>query len=346
MDQERSAVDPPERPGVVGRIPPAALLDLHRLATLREVARCGSYAAAADSLCFTPSAVSQQMTGLARDLGFKLFERTPRGMRLTTAADVLARRLDGVFAQLNQAQGELEAVAAGAHGRLRLGSFPTATAAFVAATVGVFQDRFPAIEVSLADGEPHESVARLKERIVDLATVFDFDHWALSSDFDGRLTCQDSEITCVGLFDDRFVVVLPSGHRLAALQRLRVADLAGERILAGPAGCSPWGPDLREACRRAGFEADVESRYRTVDFAALQAVVATGRGITLVPELALRVRTPGTTTRPLLDGPVRHVSIATLAGVAHTPAVSAMVELLEQTAATRGDRSRPLARLS
>lgn len=331
-----------DAPQVLRRIPPYALLDLNRLATLREVERCGSYSAAADSLNFTPSAVSQQMTGLARELGFRLFDRTPRGMRLTTAAEVLVRHVDVVFARLNDAQAELDELAGGARGRLRVGSFPTATVRFVAHALGVFQGRFPSVKLSLIDGEPYESIARLKERELDLALVFDFDHWALSYDYEGRVVCQDSEIECVDLFDDPFVAILPRDHPLAACERIEIAQLAGERILGGPSGCSPWGTDLRELCRQAGFDPELETCYRTVDFAALQAVVATGRGLTLVPELALLPKHPWVVTRPLIDGPVRHVRIAALAGVASSPAAIAMVDLLQETAASLQAHPQPL----
>lgn len=318
---------------IVGRVPPSALLDLRRLATLREVARCGSYSAAAEALHFTPSAVSQQMAGLARDLGWVLFERTPRGMRLTAAAETLVDHVDAVFARLNEAQGELEAVTGGVGGRLRVGSFPTATVRFVAGAMSVFHDRFPRVELSFSDGEPHESIGRLKEREVDLAAVFDFDHLTLETDYDGRTVCQDREIDCLQLFDDPFSIMLPRDHPLALQEHVEIADLDGERILGGPSGCSPWEGDLRVLCRRAGFDPRIERRYRTVDFAALQAIVATGSDITLVPELALMPPCEGVVVRPLIDSPVRHVAIATLAGIPPSAAVQIMVELLQEAAA-------------
>ncbi len=335
-DDRISGPSPFGTPQVVRRIPPGALLDLRRLATLREVARCGSYSAAADALHFTPSAVSQQMAGLARDLGSVLFERTPRGMRLTASGEALVKHVDAVFARLNAAQGELEEVAGGLSGRLRFGSFPTATVEFVAQALGIFQDRFPQVDLSFSDGEPHESVARLKERELDLAVVFDFDRLRLSTDYDGRIVCHDREIDCVvDLFDDPFSVMLPCNHPLASRERIEIGDLAGVRILGGPSGCSPWAADLHALCRRVGFAPEIESRYRTVDFAALQAIVATGRGITLVPELALLPLHPGVVVRPLVDRPVRHVRIATLAGVELSGVAQAMIELLGESAAAR-----------
>ena len=177
---------------------------------LTEVARRGSFSAAAEAMSFTPSAVSQQMSALARDTGVALFERTPRGMRLTESAEALVAHAHAVFARLGDAQAELEAIAGGAGGRLRFGSFPTATMAFAARAMQVFRDRCPGIELHFADGEPYENVARLKERQLDLAVLFDFDHWTAATDYDGRAVCDDRDIECTELFDDPFRVVVPA----------------------------------------------------------------------------------------------------------------------------------------
>jgi len=325
-----------------GRVPPTALLDLRRLAMLREVARRGSFSAAADALCYSPSAVSQQMTGLARDMDVVLFERTPRGMRLTESARALVAHAEAVFARLGDAQAEVDAIVGGVRGRLRLGSFPTATVAFVAQALETFRGRYPGVDVTFADGEPYESAMRLCERELDLALVFDFDHWTVGTDYDGRAVCNHTEIDCIKLFDDPFHVVLPRGHRLAEQQSVQIAELAGERVLGSPSLCSPWGTGFRHLCRDAGFEPEFESSYRTVDFPVLQAIVATGRGITLVPALAADPVNPGVVVRPLVDGPVRHVSIATLAGVAPAPPSLAMITVLQEALVARWPEPSPL----
>lgn len=333
----------PDPPPTVGRVPPAALLDLKRLATLSEVARRGSFSAAAESLSFTPSAVSQQMSSLARDMGVALFERTPRGMRLTESAEALVAHTHAVFARLGEAQGELEAIAGGVGGRLRLGSFPTATIAFVAQSIDAFRRRQPGVSVQFADGEPCESVMRLKERELDLAVLFEFDHWTAGTDYDGHAVCADRDIDCVALFEDPLRVVLPRGHPLATAASLRLGDLAGQRIVGGPSECSPWGTDLRHLCALAHVDVEFESCYRTADPSALQAIVATGRGITLVPELALSTVHAGTVVRPLTDGPVRRVSIATLAGITPSVACREMSAVLRELAGTGGPQRLALA---
>ncbi len=320
-------------PDPISRIPPAPLLDLKRLAMLREVAHRGSFAAAAEALSFTPSAVSQQMGALAREVDVVLFERTPRGMRVTDSARALISHAEAVFARLSEAQAELDAIAGGIAGRLRLGSFPTATVAFTARAMETFREDNPRVQMSFADGEPYQSVERLKERELDLAVLFDFDHWPAVTDYDGRAVCSDHEIECIPLFDDPFHVVLPADHRLAESGRVTLADLAGERVLGSPARCSPWGTDFSHLCAEAGFEPDFESCYRTVDFPALQAIVATGRGVTLVPAMALAAaRHPDTVVRALADGPARHVAIAMLAGIDLSPACQAMIAVLRDAA--------------
>lgn len=309
------------------------MLDLRRLAVLREVASRGSFAAAAEALCFTPSAVSQQMASLAREMGVALFERTARGMRLTESARSLLSHCETVFAELSDAQSDLDAIAGGIRGRLRLGSFPTATVAFTAVAMDAFRQRCPDVEVDFADGEPYESVTRLKERELDLAVLFDFDSWTAATNYDGRTVCEDCDIECVELFDDPFNVVLPRDHRLANATIVELADLDGERVIGSPSVCSPWGNDFRQLCERAGFVPSFEPRYRSTDFAALQAIVATGRGVTLVPNLALPLPNPGTVVRPLRGGPVRHVRLATLAGITQSPACDAMAAVLKEAAA-------------
>jgi len=311
---------------------------------LAEVARCGSFSAAAEAMCFTPSAVSQQMSALARDTRVVLFERTPHGMRLTESAEALVAHAHAVFARLGDAQAELEAIAGGIGGRVRFGSFPTATMAFGARAMQVFRDRCPTVELCFADGEPYESVTRLKERVLDLVVLFDFDHWTAATDYDGRTVCDDRDIECIELFDDPFYVVMAQEHRLAGQARLQLSDLAGERVVGSPSECSPWGLDLHQLCARAQVQPEFESCYRTPDFGALQAIVATGRGITLVPELALTAAYPGVVARPLDSGPVRHVRLAMLAGLDQSPACSAMAGVVQElTAAWHRPQTATLA---
>src|SRR3954449_10554405 len=104
------------------------MLDVKRLRVLREVAARGSFSAAAESLAYTQSAVSQQIAALEREAGTRLVERSARGVRLTEAGRALVRHADVILARLADVETDLEAIAGLRGGRLRLGSFASAGA--------------------------------------------------------------------------------------------------------------------------------------------------------------------------------------------------------------------------
>src|SRR4051812_13897936 len=107
------------------------MLDVRRLRVLKEVAAKGSFSAAAESLAYTQSAVSQQIAALEREAGLQLVERNARGVNLTDAGRVLVGHADVILRQLVDAEAELEAMAGLRGGRLRLVAFPSAGASIM-----------------------------------------------------------------------------------------------------------------------------------------------------------------------------------------------------------------------
>src|SRR6476646_5715622 len=102
------------------------MVDLRRLRALRAVADHGTLAAAADALHLTPSAVSQQLAALEREVGHALLEPSGRSVRLTAAAHVLLGHADALFAQLERMEGDLAAQGETPRGEVRVGGFLTA----------------------------------------------------------------------------------------------------------------------------------------------------------------------------------------------------------------------------
>jgi len=313
--------------------------DVRHLAVLCAVARTGSFAAAAASLSFTPSAVSQQMAKLERDAGTSLFHRHPHGACLTEAGEVLQAHAESLLAGLADARDELSGWSSGRRGPLRMGSFPTGTAAFGATALRSFGTRFADLAVHLVDGEPYESARRLKARELDLAVLFEFDHWPASMDYSGQPICGASELRCVDLFDDPFLVVMREDDPLAALQTLTPGELHARRIIGSPTGCPPWGADLQRACAQAGAAPQFEDHFETVDFQAVQALVAAGWGMSLIPRLALQPLRDGLCARPLAGAPVRHVRVARLAQAITSVPCTAMIEVLRLTTAHLRDHT-------
>src|SRR5918911_4521699 len=180
------------------------MLDVRRLKVLREVAARGSFSAAADSLSFTQSAVSQHVAALERETGSTLLERGPRGIRLTDAGRALVAHADAILARIDDAEEELAAIAGLRGGRLRLACFQSAGATLVPRAVAAFHERHPAVELGMVEAEPEEASERLRAGDIDLALVYDFEP------IPGML---DAELDLTPLLDDPYDVILPEGHK-------------------------------------------------------------------------------------------------------------------------------------
>ncbi|MGA4992987.1 LysR family transcriptional regulator [Nonomuraea bangladeshensis] len=287
-------------------------------ATLRlfdEVARSGSFTAAAELLGYTQSAVSRRVAALERAAGGPLFERLARGVRLTPAGAALHRHAVAVLDRLERAGEELAALHAGRGGTLRLGAFATANVDLVPGTLRRFAARRPDVELRLVEGLTTKLLERLRAGALDAAVISDYPAGLPAADA-GRL---------VPLREDRLLVALPAGHRLAAEAEVDLRDLAGETwIEAAPRGQPTL---LLAACAAAGFAP--RGGLRVAEWTGKFGFVAAGLGVTLVPELAARAVPAGLVLRPLRgQAPARRVYAALPEDP--LPAALEFVQLLEE----------------
>ncbi len=304
------------------------MLDIRRMRVLREVATRGSFSAAAESLSFTQSAVSQHVAALEREAGAKLVERGGRGVRLTDAGRALVTHADAILARLGEAEQELAAIAGLRGGRLRFGTFPSAGATLVPRAVATFKSRHPDVELSMVEGEPEESIPRLKAGELDMALVFDYEAVPAPSDPDLERT---------HLIDDAVDLVLPRGHRLAGRRMVRLEDLGGESWIAGCAASSCT-TMIKRATGDSGLEARIS--FESDDYQVAQALVAAGVGVTMLPRLCLTTVHPEVEVRSLgRSAPVRRVWAVRLADAYRSPASEAMVQILSDVSEEyRADR--------
>src|ERR1700735_2967046 len=129
------------------------MLHVVRLKVLKEVASRGSFSAAAESLSYTQSAVSQQIAALEAETGVTLIERLPGGGRLTPAGEARGIYAAGILARLYAAEAEMAAIAGLRGGQLRMASFPTAGATLMPLAIAIFRGQPPAIALPLAEGD-------------------------------------------------------------------------------------------------------------------------------------------------------------------------------------------------
>lgn len=297
------------------------MLNPSRLSVLRELARRGSFTAAAEELSYTQSAVSQQISALERETGVLLVERDRKRARLTEAGELLLAHADAILGRIAQAERDLSAYAQARSGRLRLAAFESAGAALVPTAVEIFHSRHPEVELNLVQMEPAEASARLESRELDLAIVYDLDPPT------GAL---GDELELAHLFDDHYTAVVSKRHPLARAGVVELTALAAETWI-NTTERDLCHEIILRACRQAGFEPRVA--FEVDEIATSQALVARAAGVTLLPALALGSRHRDVVAFSLGDAaPVRSVYAARLRGATATPSSTAMLAVLRDLA--------------
>jgi DNA-binding transcriptional LysR family regulator len=248
--------------------------EMVRLRTLVEVARRGSFSAAADALDFTQPSVSRQIATLEAEVGAQLLERLPRRVRLTEAGRILVEHAEAIDARLEAAQDEIDALLGLEGGHIRISAFGSANARLVPEALRRFAGRYPKVELTLAGFGTPDALSALRSGGVDLALVTSLDIED-PRDRDG--------IELVHLFGDRLYLALPREHRLARRRRLSLLDLGQETWIEG--GHPDCLGSLEELGQLIGAEPKIG--FYCEDWIGKQALVGAGVGIMLFPHLAL-----------------------------------------------------------
>lgn len=309
------------------------MIELRRLQALRELARCGTIAAAADALHLTPSAVSQQLAALEQEVGQRLLEPNGRSVRLTPAAETVLGHAEAVFSEFERMDATLATLAAGDRGRVRIASFATAITGIVAPAVARLRDQDLEIELVVQDVEAPESFDLLSRGEVDL--VISMESERVPSRSDGRFTRSE-------LARDVLDLALPAEHRLARRREVPLTAFASERFVSPPLA-SACDDVVRAACAAAGFTPAVA--HRSADWSAVMALVGAGLGVACVPRLAQGEVPAGVVIRKIAgQSPCRHLFVACRRGGEDHPLLRAVTDALRAVSPSKREGG-PVERL-
>jgi DNA-binding transcriptional LysR family regulator len=308
-------------------------IDLRRLRVLRELEQRGTVAATAEALHLTPSAVSQQLAGLSREVGVQLLEKSGRGVRLTGQARVLLSHAALVQEQLERARADLAAWQDGTIGEVRVAGMSTAISAVVAPAMIELRETRPGIDIRVLEDEPPDVFTRLDSGDIDIA---------IAADYRDAPSRQDPRYHRVDLITDVMDVVVPQGHPHANPSGVRLEDLSGE-VWAGSGFDNPCAQIMVSVCATAGFSPDV--RHSSGDWDAIAALVAAGAGIALIPRLAQPLRAQGLVVCPVIGSVASRLLFAVVrAGSQHDSSTAAVLATLQKVAARRPDAAVLTAR--
>lgn len=303
-------------------------LDPRRLLVLDAVLREGTLAAAAHALSLTPSAVSQQIAALERESGAILLERTKHGVRVTDAGALLAAHAGAIRNEVDRATADLIALREEEHGALRVGIFASAGLRLLPDALKRFSASHPRVVVTVLELDGEDALRALRVGQLDIAVIHAYS-LALDPVPEGLVARVFGE--------DPLLLIVPS-----RMPRPRdLAELHSARWI-GPSS-DPCRQTLLQACRRAGFEPDVQSIC--ADYRLAEQLVAAGLGVALAPELALDPDPPAGVVRiPLAEAGTRRLISLRIAATARASRADALTAELETSVALSVHLGRPHAR--
>jgi len=263
-------------------------MDIRRLELLRELAERGSVTAVAEATHRTPSAVSQQLKQLEREAGLPLTERSGRGIALTSAGRALARTAADVATAIERAEATWAEYQASPQGEVSMLVFPTVGRMLLPGALRTVAET-PGLVVRCSDRDG--SVSDYAELTPDFDIVL--------ADSSGVMpSWRERGLVVVPLMREPLDIALPAGHRLAGRRSLTPADIVDEPWIGVPHDY-PYDRILQQVEAVTGRPAHRVQRF--ADNGIVEAMVAAGLGIAILPRFTTRSGDSGIVTRPLVD---------------------------------------------
>lgn len=291
------------------------MIDQRRLEVLLAFANHGTMAAAAQALFLSPSAISQQMQALEREVGTSLVERRGRRLVLTTAGDTLARFASEIGAISESALATMRAFSGTYRGAVHLSAFPSFAGAILPESIARLREAFPELDVLVSDLEPYESVRALREGAVDLAVIDDLN----PADLTG--------LDVVDIGSDELVLCATESSTFG-IDPVALRCLKDERWLLDGSQ-EVFDVYLHRLCQESGFTPRIVARCRNVSVTL--ALVEAGAGVALLSRMHTRRDAFRVQVRSLAPARFRTIRVARRRSSRPSHLIDAVLEVVRST---------------
>ncbi|MBR0933761.1 LysR family transcriptional regulator [Bradyrhizobium jicamae] len=241
-------------------------LNLHLLRLFAAVAKTGSFSRAAELLHISQPAISKGVRDFELQVGCRLLDRTPKGVRPTREGAALARHAETLFAAERAAEDELQALRNLDSGSLRIGASTTIATYMIPAYLGIFHRAFPGIDLHVVSANTSEIAALMLAHEIEIALV------------EGPV--EDENLVSQAWRTDVMGLIAAPDHRLAAASGPIDFHLLEDEILI----VREPGSGTREVVAQALAAHGVEPK-RTLEIGSTEAIkqaVAAGVGVAIV----------------------------------------------------------------
>lgn len=243
-------------------------MNLQKYLAFVKTVECGSFTKAAEILNYSQSGISRMIHDLEKEWKVLLLERSRGGVRLTSDGLKLLPYAENVCREYEKLQMQVDELNGLKSGLIRIGAFSSVASQWLPNIIREFQKDYPDIDYELLLGDYAE-----------------IEEWIL----EGRVDCGflrlpvHAELETIFLEQDRLLVVLPEGHPLAECEKFPVNALVEEPFMLLEKGARAEVSDIFEKC---GLTPKVH--FTTWDDYAIMAMVESGLGISILPELILK----------------------------------------------------------
>jgi DNA-binding transcriptional LysR family regulator len=287
-------------------------MEMHQIRYFLAVCNTLNFTRAAEQCNVTQPALTRAIQKLEEELGGLLFRRERKLTHMTDLGNLVRPQLEGILTQSEQARSTAQSFLQLRDAPLRLGVMCTIGPVRFVSFLSRFGAEHPGVEVSLTENVPDELISMLMEGALDAAIT------TAPGEPNARLDFRK-------LYEERFVVAFPPGHRYEAMARVPIQEIAGESYLSR-ANCEYY-ERLETVLEQQMVE--VEDVFRSEREDWIQIMVMAGMGICFMPEFSAVL--PGLMTRPITDPPVsRTIHLATVAGRRFSPAVAAFIKAIDR----------------
>lgn len=274
----------------------------------------GNFVRAGEKLGYTQSGITQMMTSMENELGFALFVRGNRGVRLTPEAELLLPKIRDLLnanAILEQECAQIKGIETG---HINIGSFTSMSIRWLPMIMEQFLHKHPGVHIEMIEsGSADELERMLREGQIDLC------FYSLPD---------DHEFDQIELFQDELHAVLPLGHKLQDCEIFPLSAFNDEPFLIFKSA-SGYDRDIMTFLKATGLKPDIKFSSN-FDFSIIS-MVEHNLGISILPHEVIKCRMENIISKPLDLPAYRRLGIAAKNLKQLSPAVERFIASARET---------------
>ena len=286
-------------------------MEINKYALFSDVAETKNFTKTGEHLGYTQPAVSHVLKTMEAELGFPLFLRTKKGIKLTDNAITLLPLVHKLLSVNEQLEQTMSAINGLETGHVTIACFASISRNWLPAIIHVFQKKYPGIEIDLLEGGTDDIVNWITNHMADF----------------GLLSKRHiTGLEWYSLYQDPLMAILPKNYPISSDAAFPIAEFADHHFIIAAEGTDY---DIHHALKKAGIKPNI--RFSSKDDLSIVTLVANELGISILPQLVIQGFADQILALPLEPFFSRELGIATYSKTGLSPAAKNFIHVLQDT---------------